>query len=124
MTTRSFADIRERLEAERDRLRESIQAREEEVTQQSDRERNDFAGYSNHMADGGTATFEMEKDLALVRNAQALLTDVDQALARMNDGTYGTCERCGKPIPIERLEAFPQATFCVPCKTQREHGRL
>jgi len=124
MTTRSFDDLRQRLEAERDRLRETIQTREEEVTQYSDRQANDNYGYSNHLADGGSSTFEVEKDLALARNAQAMLEDVERALARMDDGTYGICERCGKEIPRERLEAFPQATLCVPCKLEVERSGM
>ena len=70
--------------------------------------------------DAGSQTFEVQKDFALERNARTLLDGVETALAKLEKGTYGLCERCGKPIPEERLEAIPQATLCVPCKSEVE----
>ena len=73
-------------------------------------------------ADAGTKAFEREQELALTRNAQDLLEQGERALARIDAGTYGVCESCGKPIGKARLLAFPRATLCVPCK-QREERR-
>ncbi len=102
MMTRSFDEIRQRLEDERDRLRESIQTREDEVLQYADRQANDHSGYSNHLADSGSSTFEMQKDLALARNSQTLLDDVERALERIDTGSYGICERCGRAAQQRR----------------------
>jgi DnaK suppressor protein len=73
-------------------------------------------------ADVGAKTFEREHELALTHNARELLTQNDRALARIDAGTYGTCESCGEPIGKARLQAFPRATLCVTCK-QREERR-
>ncbi|MGE5702232.1 MAG: TraR/DksA C4-type zinc finger protein [Clostridia bacterium] len=68
--------------------------------------------YDNHPADIGSEMFEREKDIALYGLDQENLREIEGALARMEDGTYGTCTVCGKPIPQERLEALPQAMTC------------
>ena len=73
-------------------------------------------------ADAGTKAFEREQDLALAQNARDLLDQGERALARIDAGTYGVCESCGKPIGKARLLAFPRATLCVECK-QREERR-
>jgi DnaK suppressor protein len=70
-------------------------------------------------ADAGTKAFEREHELALT---QDLLDQGERALARIDAGTYGVCESCGKPIGKARLLAFPRATLCVQCK-QREERR-
>lgn len=66
-----------------------------------------------HQADVGTETFNRERDLSILERVQAELADVDHALRRLDDGTYGTCEACGKPIGDSRLEAMPAARFCL-----------
>ena len=73
-------------------------------------------------ADVGAKTFEREHELALTHNARELLAQNERALARIEVGTYGTCESCGEPIGKARLQAFPRATLCVSCK-QREERR-
>ena len=75
---------------------------------------------SGDEADAGTATFEREHEMSLANNSRDLLTQVERALARMDDGTYGRCEGCGGQIPKPRLQAFPRATLCVRCKTREE----
>ncbi len=76
--------------------------------------------YDNHPADAGTEMFEREKDLGIRQNAQRMLESCKEALQRIEAGTYGVCERCGQAIPAERLEAFPTAALCVPCKSGQE----
>jgi RNA polymerase-binding transcription factor DksA len=66
-----------------------------------------------HQADVGTETFNREADLSILEQVQAELADVEHALQRLDDGTYGTCEACGKPIDDGRLEALPAARFCL-----------
>jgi YteA family regulatory protein len=72
----------------------------------------ELASYDNHPADEATELYEREKDLALNEHAERELADIHHALAAIDDGTYGICETCGKPIPYERLEALPTTTFC------------
>ncbi len=67
----------------------------------------------NHLADTASETFERELDEGLEEDAARQLREVEAALGRIEAGSYGTCEVCGKPIPEERLEAIPWATLCV-----------
>ncbi len=61
----------------------------------------------------GTETFEREKDLSILENVESELADIEHALRRIAEGTYGTCEACGRPIDEARLEAMPAARLCV-----------
>lgn len=76
--------------------------------------------YRDHMADQGSATFERELDMTLEENLRRELSEVRSALSRIDEGTYGTCERCGGAIPDERLEAVPTASMCIQCKEAEE----
>ena len=76
--------------------------------------------YRDHMADQGSATFERELDMTFEENERDLLDDVRAALARIDAGTYGTCERCSAEIPAARLEAVPTASLCITCKEAEE----
>jgi RNA polymerase-binding transcription factor DksA len=67
----------------------------------------------NHLADTASETYERELDEGLEEDAQDQLREVDAALARLGDGTFGTCAACGKAIPVERLEAVPWTTLCI-----------
>lgn len=74
----------------------------------------------DHMADQGSAAFEREFDMTLEENERFELDELRAALKRFDDGTYGTCTRCGIDIPTERLEAVPTARLCMPCKQAEE----
>ena len=67
----------------------------------------------NHLADTASETYGRELDEGLEEDARDQLRQVDEALARIEDGTYGTCSVCGKEIPVERLEAVPCTTLCI-----------
>jgi DnaK suppressor protein len=67
----------------------------------------------NHLADTASETYEREFDEGLEDDARDQLRQVDEAIARIDAGTYGTCSVCGKAIPVERLEALPWTTLCI-----------
>ena len=67
----------------------------------------------NHLADTASETYERELDEGLEDDARDQLRQVDEAVARIDAGTYGTCSVCGKAIPVERLEALPWTTLCI-----------
>lgn len=69
-------------------------------------------------AEGGTMAFEFEKDLSIDANAQDLLHKIGKALNRIDRDTYGTCESCGNPIPVARLDALPYTQLCVECASR------
>ncbi len=66
-----------------------------------------------------SATFEMERTLALKQRLAALLAEVEHALEKLEAGTYGRCDSCGRAIEAARLEALPQASLCLSCKMKR-----
>ncbi|MCC6728193.1 MAG: TraR/DksA C4-type zinc finger protein [Chthonomonadales bacterium] len=103
---------RERLELERNALDES-ESMSEELGELTDYD-------INHPGDIGTEVFEREKEAALEANVQRVLRQVDEALARIEAGTYGKCLQCGRPIAEERLRALPYAAFCIACQTALE----
>lgn len=73
----------------------------------------ELSGYDNHPADIGTELFEREKDQALQKATERQLTEIDSALARMEQGNYGRCQVCGQEIEYERLEALPWTRSCA-----------
>jgi DnaK suppressor protein len=86
-----------------------------------DRWRGDGSG--DDPADLGTASSERETAATLSDHARRLLGEIDEALRRIDAGTYGTCTRCGKQIGFDRLDAVPAAALCLECKRRDESGR-
>ena len=108
-------DLREH----RERLKGMIDVQERELTGLME-DAGDGAGLDQ--ADVGATSFERDQELQLMSNEREKLAQIDRALARIAEGTYGTCEECGEPIGKMRVMAFPRATLCLPCK-QREERR-
>jgi DnaK suppressor protein len=118
-TEAELAEVRDQLETEAAGLHTDIESTESDIASRL----SDITGDAgDDQADAGAKTFEREHDLALAFTASELLAQADHALARMADGSYGTCESCGEPIGKARLQAFPRAVLCVTCK-QREERR-
>jgi RNA polymerase-binding transcription factor DksA len=80
----------------------------------------EHSGYGDHMADEATELFEREKSIGMEQSLQEHTRQVEHALSRIEEGSYGDCEQCGKPIPEERHTAMPEATLCIECKAQEE----
>jgi RNA polymerase-binding protein DksA len=82
-------------------------------------------GFDQHPGDVATELYDRELEYTLHDGEQALLVRIDRALARIDAGTFGTCERCGKEIPVERLEARPWAELDIDCQraVERALGR-
>jgi RNA polymerase-binding protein DksA len=76
----------------------------------------DLSAYSYHMADQGTDAMEREKAFLFASREGRFLYHLNQALLRIDDGTYGACHECGQPIDEERLNAVPHARLCIACK--------
>ncbi|MGK5740761.1 TraR/DksA family transcriptional regulator [Micromonospora sp. URMC 103] len=118
-----------RSQAEIDQIRQSLQARYDELSAEYDQavlqsqvlrlvEVGDTAG--DDQADSGTKTAERDTAQSLLRTILDRRAQYEHALTRLAEGTYGYCEGCSSPIPVERLEIFPSATTCVSCKQTRE----
>jgi RNA polymerase-binding transcription factor DksA len=105
---------RARLEEERARLADAVRFLARENPGSLEDELGEIAaGNDNHLGDMATATFDRELDEGLGERAQQTLGDVERALAKIEDGSYGTCEVCGKQIAPERLQAIPWARLCI-----------
>lgn len=107
--------VRQRLEEERTRLGELRDGYVADgLTSESEEDSlAELSSVDQHQADTGTETFNRERDLSILERVEAELADVEHALRRLDDGSYGTCEACGKPIRDARLEAVPAARFCL-----------
>ena len=112
------------LEKVRDRVVDEIQFLAGDNLNRSPRESSgDLSSYSFHMADQGTDNFDREFALNLVSSEQDVLYEIDDALQRIEMGTYGVCEGCNKAIEKARLMALPFATMCIVCKSEAEKGK-
>jgi DnaK suppressor protein len=110
-------DQRAELVAERANYVEAAESlRQEAEMLAEDMEPGDIQ-FDEESGEGDTLNVERERDLALSAQARAAVDEIDRALAKMDAGTYGVCERCGQPIPKARLKALPYASLCVACKS-------
>ncbi|MFD7628444.1 TraR/DksA family transcriptional regulator [Streptomyces sp. NPDC059851] len=116
-TPEEVAEARTELETEAERLRDELLASEEAITGLM-RDSGDGAG--DDQADTGTKNITRESEMALAANAREMLEQTERALERLDAGTYGLCESCGRPIGKARMQAFPRATLCVDCKQKQE----
>jgi RNA polymerase-binding transcription factor DksA len=118
--------VREQLMAERSRLERDIFERTQgdQAIAPVDPLLVDAGGVSSHQADNADAVSDFERNQAIIANSRLVLKQVQAALARLDNGAYGVCERCGKPIEPRRLAALPYATLCRDCQeaTEREGG--
>jgi len=106
---------------EKDRLARNIEALGEKGLDRPLSESiGETAVYDNHPADIGTETFEREKDFGLREDQMTTMDMVEKALGRLDGGAYGTCDRCGRAIPEDRLEAVPWTAFCLDCEKALE----
>ena len=79
-----------------------------------------LGGADNHLGDAAAGTLDREIDYTLEEHSGQVLTQIDAALTRIDDGTFGKCTNCGKEIPEERLEARPWASLCIDCQRDAE----
>jgi RNA polymerase-binding transcription factor len=123
LTKTEIKELKAQLLAER----ADLQAQHKELEESSfSTNQSDLTGemsFDEEYADAGTATFERERDLSLVNNLRDLIDRIDKALAKIEDGTYGLCDRCGKPIEKLRLKALPYANLCIKDKQAEERVR-
>ena len=81
-------------------------------------------GYSQHQADEGTDDFGQTITIEVSNKEQSILRQIDRALEKIEEGTYGICDVSGEPIPVKRLEAIPYATMTVAAQEEYEKGKI
>jgi DnaK suppressor protein len=124
LSKRDLAQFRELLLAKRAELIGDVSTLQNEALSKSRRDASgDLSSMPIHMADLGTDNYEKEFTLGLIEGSRALLREIDEALARIVDGTYGVCEATGKPIGKARLRARPWAKYCYEYMLAQERGQ-
>ena len=114
--------LKRRLLQERARLQLEAEGLEADLSESLE-DASEESPYDQHMAETAAVTLDREIDLSLEENINASISQIDRALAKLADGSYGTCEQCGSPIPKARLRVAPFATLCVDCKRLEERDR-
>jgi RNA polymerase-binding protein DksA len=112
------------LVAERERLLALRQATARLVDEDVEAAASELNHADQHPADEASELFEEERDLGLRDDVDHLIAEVDAALQRLEEGRYGICEACGRPIPDERLEAVPATRHCLEDQASLERGRV
>jgi len=115
MTT-NFSILRSRLESEQKRLTEELEQLQASASPKDERREGSPFGKREEEA---TETLELEKRLVLEKRIREQLAGVEHALRKFEEGTYGLCDNCGQPIDPARLEALPEASWCMNCKAQQ-----
>ncbi len=118
--TINFNLLRSRLEIERKRLTEELEQLNMSLRPANERREGSPFGKREEEA---TESFELEKRLALEKRIRDQLAEVEHALNKFEQGTYGLCDGCGQPIDPARLEALPQANLCLNCKAKNAKGK-
>ncbi|WP_308858144.1 TraR/DksA C4-type zinc finger protein [Paenibacillus sp. R14(2021)] len=80
----------------------------------------DLSAYDNHPGDAATETYERGKDIALHEQEELRLNRISEALSAMDNGSYGSCQTCGEPIPLARLQALPDTLYCAEHSPRQE----
>jgi DnaK suppressor protein len=123
LTDKEIDDLRESLLKEQQELRSQLTELETSTFSDSQSDLTGETAFDEEYADSGTATFERERDLSLENNVRDLLEKIEKALSRMDEGTFGVCERCGKPIEKARIKALPYASLCIKDKQAETRPR-
>jgi len=115
--------LRTELMEERERVQAAIaNLRESHPGSLDDEVEEISAGSDNHVGDSATATLGREIDYTLGENSEQVLAEINIALKRIEEGTYGTCKACGQEIAPERLDAYPWASLCIDDARKAERG--
>lgn len=115
LTKKKIDEFQERLQVLYSKLTSSLRLSNEEVKQPDESK-----GYSQHQADEGTDDFDRIISLGLSSERRELLRQVERALEKIQEGSYGVCDVTGDPIPVPRLEAIPYATMTVAAQSKFE----
>jgi RNA polymerase-binding protein DksA len=106
---------------QREELLEEIKRISEDTLKKSQKDATgDISGYTYHMADVATDTYDREFSLGIATNEHKIIYELNEALKRLEEDTYGICENCKNPIPKTRLKAIPYARLCIKCQQAKE----
>ena len=120
LTKEQVKQFRQLLITERAKLADEIKSIAHDASTSPRDASGDLSAYTIHMADMASDTYERELSMNIVTSEQELLYQIDDALKRLDDGTFGLCQQCNQPITMSRLKAVPYASLCIACQRARE----
>jgi len=120
LNKKELADYKKLIAKKKSELVDEISNLKAETQKSQKDAAGDISGYTYHMADVATDTYDREFSLGLVSNERKVLYELDDALKRIEDGTFGICEDCGEQISKSRLKALPYARLCVACQEKKD----
>ncbi len=112
--------FRQLLITERVKLVEEIKSIAKDVSTSPREASGDLSAYTVHMADMAADTYERELSMNIASSEQQILYQIDEALKRLDDGSFGLCQQCNQPIAVSRLKAVPYASLCIECQRAKE----
>ncbi len=112
--------LRQLLITERAKLAEEIKSIAHDISTSPRDASGDLSAYTIHMADMAADTYERELSMNIVSSEQEILYQIDDALKRLDDGSFGVCQQCTQPITMSRLKAVPYASLCIDCQRVKE----
>lgn len=120
MTKQQLKQFREALLQERAKFAGEIRAIAKEASKNPRDASGDLSAYTTHMADMSSDAYERELSANIASSEQEVLYQIDEALKRVDEGAYGTCQECSKPISLSRLRAVPYTSQCIACQRTTE----
>ncbi len=123
MTKDQKKQFHDALLAERAKFAGEIRSIAREASKSPREASGDLSAYPMHMADMSSDTYERELSMNLASTEQEVLYQIDDALKRWDDGTFGVCQQCNKPISMSRLKAVPYGPMCIACQRAQEQKK-
>ena len=120
LSKEQLKQFRQLLITERTKLTDEIKSIARETSTSPREASGDLSGYTVHMADMAADTYDRELSMNIVSSEQEILYQIDDALKRLDDGSFGLCQQCNQPISMSRLKAVPYASLCITCQRAKE----
>jgi len=120
LTKEQSKQFRQLLITERAKCAAEIRSIAEDASKSPREASGDLSAYTVHMADMSADTYERELSMSIISSEQEILYQIDDALKRLDDGSYGICQQCNRPIVMSRLRAVPYASLCIGCQRLKE----
>ena len=120
LSKEQIKQFRQLLITERAKLADEIKSIAQETSKSPREASGDLSAYTLHMADMAADTYERELSMNIVSSEQEILYQIDDALKRLDDGSFGVCQQCSQPITMSRLKAVPYASLCIACQRTKE----
>ena len=120
LSKQQLKQFRQLLITERAKFADEIKSIAQDASKSPREASGDLSAYTVHMADMAADTYERELSMNIVSSEQEILYQIDDALKRLDEGSFGVCQQCNQPISMSRLKAVPYASLCISCQRVKE----